>query len=152
MWEPDRRVMDRMLIYLHESPLFPCGITSEQLTFTLCSLEMLFLCEADNAGDSVLGSPFPEQSQMIQYETEERDTQMGQYDYFGIHDAGSTLWRGSVRQSNYTEVEVGIGYTEERPVLVKVRYYWMQPEFLRVHFSGHVQNQMALSIETICRY
>lgn len=97
MWEPDRRAMDEMLLYLHESTLFPCGITSDQLALTLCSLEMLFSCEADSAGDSVRGSPLPEESRMVRYRTEERDIQMRRYDYFGIHETSSILGRGGNR-------------------------------------------------------
>lgn len=53
MWEPDGRVINKTLIDLHKSPLFPRGISAEQLISPLSSLEMLFSCEDDYINHSM---------------------------------------------------------------------------------------------------
>lgn len=113
MWEPDGRILDEMLLYLHESPLFPCGISSEQLMSALSSLEMLFSCEDDYVNRSVAGSRAPERSQTPGAESEKRNFRMVRYDYFSIQKSGNILWCGVVGQNNYTEVDLGIGYAGE---------------------------------------
>lgn len=113
MWEPDGRVMNEMLIYLQESPLFPCGISSEQLMSALSSLEMLFSSEDDYVNHSVAGPLAPERSQKPEAESEKWDSRMERYDYFSIHESGNIVWCDVGRQNNYTEIELGIEYAGE---------------------------------------
>lgn len=84
-------MMKEMFIYLHESPLFRCGISSEQLMSALSSLETLFACEGDYINHSVPGSPAPERSQKSEAESEKPDFPMERYNYSRIHESGNIV-------------------------------------------------------------
>lgn len=108
MWEPDGRMINKMLTHLHKSPLFSCGISSEQLISALSSLEMLFSCQDDYMNHTAPGSLAPERSRKPESEGEKTTSGMERYSYLVIDD--SISWCGVFRQNNYIELEVGIGY------------------------------------------
>lgn len=109
-WEPDGRMINKMLIYLHKSPLFPCGISSEHLISALSSLEMLFSREDDLTNHTVPDSLGPERSRKPESEGRRRVSRTERYRYFDIDECGSISWCGVFRQNNYTELEVEISY------------------------------------------
>jgi hypothetical protein len=102
MWEPDGRMINKMLLYLQKSPLFSCGLSSDQLISALSSLEMLFSCESDYMSHSVPGSIAPERSTKPDSEGEKTISRMERYGYFDIDEGGSIFWCGVFRQNSYT--------------------------------------------------
>jgi hypothetical protein len=101
-----------MLLYLHDSPLFFSGISSEQLISALSSLKLLFSDEDDNIYLSVDLAQRAEWLQATEVENRERPNH---YDLVNIQGTGIISRYQPLSQEFNTTIVLRVTETEQNP-------------------------------------